>query len=86
MANHSFSATFTGSAADVVAKARAAIENAGGTANGDDGAGGFSVPTPLGTVTGLYTVSGQSFSVEITDKPFLLPESAIEAKVRGFLV
>ena len=84
MAN-SFTATFTGTASDTVAKAKGAIEGAGGTFDGDDTAGGFTVSTPLGQVKGTYTIVAPSFTVVITDKPFLLPESAIESQVRQFL-
>jgi hypothetical protein len=85
MAKHSFTAAFSGPASDTVAKARDAIQKAGGTFDGDDAKGGFSVSTPLGAVKGTYTIAGQDFSVQITDKPFLLPDSAIEAQVRKSL-
>ena len=83
--SNSFSATFTGSATDVVAKAKGAIEKAGGTFDGDDSAGVFTVTTPLGAVKGTYKVVAPSFTVVITDKPFLLPASTIESQVRQFL-
>ena len=63
MAKHSFSTNFAGSAQDTTMKAKAAIEKAGGQFNGDDSKGDFSVPTPAGVVKGMYTISGQSFSV-----------------------
>ena len=85
MAKHSFSAEFKGSAGDTVAKAKGAIEKAGGTLTGDDSKGDFLVPTPAGKVKGVYTIKGQSFAVDITDKPFILPGSAIESQVRKFL-
>lgn len=85
MAKHSFSADFTGSAEDTAVKAKSAIEKAGGKFNGDHSKGDFSVPTPAGTVKGNYTITGQTFSVNITDKPFILPGSAIEGQVRKFL-
>jgi hypothetical protein len=85
MAKHSFSAQFTGPATDTVAKARGAIEKAGGTFTGDDSKGDFVVATPAGKVKGNYAVTGQSFAVNITDKPFIVPGSAIEAQVRKFL-
>ncbi|MGK4006266.1 hypothetical protein WMF31_26845 [Sorangium sp. So ce1036] len=85
MAKHSFSVPFSGSAPEIVAKARAAIEKAGGQFNGTDGNGDFTVPTPAGAVKGTYSIAAQSFSVDITDKPFLVPGSAIESQVRKFL-
>ncbi|WP_437717187.1 hypothetical protein WMF45_12680 [Sorangium sp. So ce448] len=85
MAKHSFSVPFNGSSQDIVAKAKAAIEKAGGKFAGNEGKGDFSVPTPAGTVKGTYAVAAQSFSVDITDKPFIVPGSAIESQVRKFL-
>lgn len=85
MAKHSFSAEFTGSAQDTTAKAKAAIEKAGGVLQGDHSNGDFSVPTPAGTVKGNYTITGQQFAVVITDKPFIVPGSVIEGQVRKFL-
>ncbi|AGP35371.1 hypothetical protein WME98_37220 [Sorangium sp. So ce296] len=85
MAKHSFSVPFPGSAQDIVAKAKAAIEKAGGQFSGNEGNGTFSVPTPAGTVKGSYAIAAQSFSVDITDKPFIVPGSAIESQVRKFL-
>lgn len=85
MAKHSFSVQFNGSANDTVAKARTAIEKAGGQLRGDQSKGDFSVPTPAGVVKGNYAISGQTFSVDITDKPFIVPGSAIEGQVRKFL-
>jgi len=85
MAKHSFSANFTGTANETVAKAKGAIEKANGTFNGDDNKGDFVVPTPAGKVKGTYNIKGQSFDVDITDKPFIVPGSAIEAQVRKFL-
>ena len=85
MAKHSFSANFTGTAQDTAAKAKAAIEKAGGKVNGDHTNGDFTVPTPMGTVKGNYKITGQEFAVDITDKPFVVPGSAIESQVRKFL-
>ncbi len=70
---------------DIVAKAKAAIEKAGGNFTGNEGEGDFSVPTPAGTVKGTYAISARSFSVDITDKPFIVPGGAIESQVRKFL-
>jgi len=85
MAKHSFSVNFPGAAADIIAKAKGAIEKAGGKFGGDEKKGDFSVPTPAGTVKGVYTITAQAFAVDITDKPFVVPGSAIETQVRKFL-
>jgi len=85
MAKHSFSVDFPGAAQDIVAKAKGAIEKAGGKFLGDEKKGDFSVPTPAGTVKGIYTITAQKFAIDITDKPFVVPGSAIESQVRKFL-
>jgi len=85
MAAHSFSVNFTGPAVDTLAKAKGAIEKAGGTFNGDEHKGDFVVSTPAGKVKGTYGISGQTFTVTVTDKPFIVPGSAIEAQVRKFV-
>jgi hypothetical protein len=85
MAKHSFSVNFPGAAQEIVTKAKGAIEKAGGKFNGSEQKGDFSVPTPAGTVKGIYTITGQAFAVDITDKPFVVPGSAIESQVRKFL-
>lgn len=85
MAKHSFSVDFPGAAQDIVAKAKGAIEKAGGKFLGDEKKGDFTVPTPAGTVKGIYTITAQSFAIDITDKPMLVPGGMIEDQVRKFL-
>jgi hypothetical protein len=85
MAKHRFLATFEGPAHETLAKAKGAIEKAGGRFDGDEKEGKFTVPTPAGKVKGKYAVTGQSFTVKITDKPFLVPRSAIERRLHELL-
>lgn len=85
MAKHSFSVSFTGPAEDTVAKARNAIEKHGGSFEGDAKKGDLVAVTPAGKVKGTYSVEGQAITVNITDKPFVVPASAIESQVRKFL-
>ena len=82
---HSFSVNFTGPALETLAKARGAIEKGGGTFSGDDKKGDFVVNTPAGKVKGTYAINEQTFTVNVTDKPFIVPASAIEAQVRKFV-
>ena len=82
---HSFSVNFTGPALETLTKARGAIEKGGGTFNGDDKKGDFVVHTPAGKVKGTYAIIEQTFTVNVTDKPFIVPASAIEAQVRKFV-
>lgn len=85
MAKHSFSVDFPGAAQDIIAKAKGAIEKAGGNFLGDEKKGDFSVPTPAGKVAGTYSITAQKFSVDITDKPMLVSGGMIESQVRKFL-
>lgn len=85
MAKHSFQVTFTGAAEDTIAKARAGLEKQGGTLTGDGTKGDIMASTPAGKVKGNYRVQGQTITMEITDKPFVVPASVIEGQVRKFL-
>ena len=85
MAKHSFQVTFTGAAEDTIAKARAGLEKQGGTLTGDGTKGDILASTPAGKVKGNYRVDGQTITMEITDKPFVVPASVIEGQVRKFL-
>lgn len=76
-----FSLPFSGNPEAVLAKARKAVEGQGGTFAGDTMAGNFQVSFFGNKIVGNYTVSGQNLQVSITDKPFMVPCSAIE----GFL-
>lgn len=76
-----FSLPFSGSAEDVLAKAKKAVQNQGGSFNGDTAGGDFTVSVFGNKIAGNYTVSGQTLNINITDKPFMVPCSAIE----GFL-
>jgi hypothetical protein len=76
-----FSISFTGPAEAALSKAKTAVEGQGGHFNGDATSGDFEVTVFGNKVAGAYTVTGNELSVNITEKPFLLPCNAIE----GFL-
>lgn len=76
-----FSLPFSGTPEDVLAKARKAVEGQGGNFSGDTNRGDFHVSVFGNKIVGNYTVSGQTLQINITDKPFMVPCSAIE----GFL-
>lgn len=76
-----FSLPFSGNAEAVLAKARKAVEGQGGNFNGDTTGGSFSVSVFGNKIVGDYTVNGQNLLINVTDKPFMIPCSAIE----GFL-
>ncbi len=76
-----FNIPFSGSAEDILLKAKKSVESQSGTFNGDANAGNFELSIFGNAIIGSYTVSGQDMNVVIEEKPFLVPCSAIE----GFL-
>lgn len=78
-----FSISFSGNADAVVAKAKSAVQSQGGNFNGDNNSGEFTVSVFGNKIAGNYTVSGQTLNVHITDKPFMVPCSAIESFLKG---
>ncbi|MEO7444466.1 MAG: hypothetical protein ABIT96_01555 [Ferruginibacter sp.] len=76
-----FSIDFSGSAAEIMIKARKSIESQGGNLTGDENQGQFNVSVFGNTILGTYQVISQQLEIIIEEKPFLVPCSAIE----GFL-
>ncbi|HET7896677.1 MAG TPA: hypothetical protein VFL47_03390 [Flavisolibacter sp.] len=80
-----FSIPFSGNAEAVLAKARNAVQSQGGSFNGDTNSGDFHVSVFGNKIVGSYTVSEQTLNINITDKPFMVPCSAIENFLAGQL-
>jgi hypothetical protein len=82
-----FTIPFDGSAADLTGKARTAITGAGGNFEGDENVGQFSISTPVGKITGSYTVGDdrQALHVHIEDKPFFISCGQIEGQLKKSL-
>ncbi|HET7896560.1 MAG TPA: hypothetical protein VFL47_02795 [Flavisolibacter sp.] len=80
-----FSIPFSGDAETVLTKARNAVQSQGGTFNGDTNSGDFHVSVFGNKIVGNYTVSEQTLNINITDKPFMVPCSAIENFLAGQL-
>jgi hypothetical protein len=78
-----FTIPFTGSAQDVLAKAQNAVQSQGGTFNGNDSAGSFSVSVLGSSIAGSYAVTGQNLSIIISDKPFLVSCGVIESFLKS---
>lgn len=78
-----FSISFSGDSTTVLAKAKKAVESQGGNFNGDTNGGDFLVSVFGNKIVGNYAVSGQTLNVNITDKPFMVPCSAIESFLKG---
>lgn len=79
-----FTIDFTISPEELVGKAKSAIEKAGGSFSGNTSAGSFDISSPV-KVEGNYTVSGQTITLTVTEKPMIVPCSMIEAKLKEYL-
>jgi hypothetical protein len=80
-----FSIPFSGNADAALAKARNAVQSQGGNFNGDTNSGDFNVSVFGNKIVGNYTVRGQTLHINITDKPFMVPCSAIESFLKSQL-
>lgn len=85
MADCNFSIPFEGPASAIVAKIQAEIQKQGGTFDGNDSSGSFSVSVLGSTISGTYTISGQNINVIINDKPFFIGCSQIENFLKGHI-
>lgn len=58
----------------------------GGRFEGSAADGSFSLPTPVGAFEGRYSIDKNVIWVEVSEKPFFVPCSAIEAKLGEIVV
>jgi hypothetical protein len=79
-----FTIPFTGSAKDLLARAKKAITGAGGTFKGNTSKGSFQISSPV-LIVGSYTVSGQNLDVKITKKPFFITCARIESELKKMI-
>lgn len=77
MSKCNFSIPFSGSAEDVIGRARAAVEKQGGVFNGNTAGGSFSLNV-FGAISGTFALSGQQLNISIEEKPIMIPCAAIE--------
>lgn len=80
-----FSIPFNAPAGEYLEKAKAAIAKMNGTLTGDETQGSFDVNSPIGKVSGTYSVNGQTLTITITDKPMMLACGMIEGLMKGAL-
>jgi|GraSoiStandDraft_51_1057287.scaffolds.fasta_scaffold743692_2 hypothetical protein len=80
-----FSVPFQQSPDEIISKLSSTILSNKGSFEGNNSSGTLKVPTPIGSVSASYQVSGQSMNVTITNKPFLLSCSQIESYIKQFL-
>ena len=85
MAKCNIHINFNGDSEELVRQAEQAIAGVGGTFSGDQLSGNFTISSPIGKVKGNYAVEDQTFSIAITDKPFLLSCNRIEDELRKYI-
>lgn len=86
MRDCAFTIEFSGNADALVRKAKAALDAAGGTLDGDARSGDFAVKAGMISVSGSYQVEGTMMAVSITKKPVMLTCGRIEKEVRKYLL
>jgi hypothetical protein len=80
-----FQFDFPGKAETLVETIRTHVARAGGSLTGTASSGSFLLSTPIGNFRGSYEVSGQTIVLEVADRPFFVPCSAIEAKLAEYI-
>jgi hypothetical protein len=65
-----FKLPFSGSADEVLNKARTAVQGQGGNFSGDASTGNFDVTAFGNTIKGSYSIVGNELNIDIHDKPF----------------
>ena len=80
-----FSRQVAGAPGEAIQRAHGPIGAAGGSVTGDAQQGRIRVPTPVGEIVGEYRVAGNTIAFRITEKPFFVPCSVIEARIDRFL-
>jgi len=86
MAECNFTFPFTENAQIIIDRAKKAIlKNDQATFEGNESAGIFSLPTPLGKVKGSYEIKANLATFEISEKPFFVNCALIEAKLKEFI-
>lgn len=85
MSKCSFNFDFPISADELIRRIDTGIHGAGGEFSGDSVTGFFSVPTPIGSIEGSYSVSGQTIQIDVLEKPILLTCSLIEMKLNDIV-
>jgi hypothetical protein len=79
MAACNFTIILTSPASEVFQNMKSKIEKQGGTLNGDDTAGAFSVSVFGSVISGSYSISGTQMDVVIDHKPFLISCNQIKS-------
>jgi hypothetical protein len=78
MAACDFTISFTGTATDFTENIKTKVQTQGGTFNGDEGSGNFSLSLFGSTISGGYTIQGTDMNIIIDQKPFLISCNQIQ--------
>jgi len=82
---HTFTIMPAGEISVLVRRVESAITSAGGSFNGNEEGGSFFGKTPLGFIKAqYYCTEANEIQVTIVDKPFFVPYSVIESKMREY--
>lgn len=79
-----FKIPFSGSAEQVLNRARTAVEGQGGTFSGNETSGSFQVSV-MGTITGAYLVTANELDISIDSKPMFVSCGMIESFLKSKL-
>jgi hypothetical protein len=80
-----FERKLVSSSQQLLAKAEKEIKSFNGTFAGDNSKGTFLIPTPLGSLSGNYSINVNQIKIEITEKPFVVSCKIIEQKLDEYL-
>ena len=80
-----FSMEFSQTPEELAGEARRSVMAAGGSFDGGDSEGTFSLSTGLGRVKGSYTILGKIIHVDISDKPLLVACGRIKDELSKYL-
>lgn len=78
-----FNVNFTGSAQDFFNHAAQLLQQNNGTISGGPAGGSFSVPALTSSITGDFSISGQTCSIHVSDHPFFITCGAIQDYVHS---
>ncbi|MDV6168014.1 hypothetical protein R1T16_06230 [Flavobacterium sp. DG1-102-2] len=74
-----FTLNYSGDKNQLLSKIRNAVGDKG-SLSGDTEMGNFKGSTPLGSIEGSYSIDGDTITVNISDKPFLLSTGMIQSE------
>ncbi len=83
--SHTFTIIPSDEISALLARVKTAIMSSGGSFEGNEEEGVFFGKTPLGFIKGEYCcIRENGITVTIMDKPFFVPYSVIELKIREY--